>query len=269
MRMQDVKLDGVSLADVDPMVLVQDVSESAPAIGVQSVGMFGGGSLALGTDRQYIDVTITFALRERRLIDNRRRVLSDVARWAANGGVLEISSRPDQHLNTICVQLPAPGDQREWTTSYTIVLRSSAIPYWQGESVTVGTYRASTGPEMWLDVPGDVPTPLEGLFTYSSQSGNRVNTIIIGDEAMGDVIDLRNVGLFVDETLIMWHGDSGRLAMSIIGPNESGLMEFRSVLDKRTPKSLDEYMLKPGRTMLKCYSNLGVKWEIKARGRYL
>jgi len=159
-----VALNGVALHSLHPDIVLQSANDKAAVIKNSAVTMGSRiGQQLTGTERQYIEVQVVFAIANKTL-STRQSILQTVASWASKGGKLTLSYRSGQELDVVLESLFDTGYIYEWTNNYTITFRAYAVPYWQATAYTTFSLSGATQ----ISVPGNAPTPLEIVFTPSS-----------------------------------------------------------------------------------------------------
>ena len=86
-----------ALEDIDPSIIIIDISEDAPKEAVTTEARPGGGMYLTGQLRQSITVTIAVEIHEANTI-HRQLVLGKIMRWGSGGQYLRTSYRPEQRL---------------------------------------------------------------------------------------------------------------------------------------------------------------------------
>lgn len=230
----NILLDGRSLADIDPRIILQDVKELKPATKNTGVSLAGRiGQLVTIQDRTTLSVQVTFVIAcKRDEIEDRARIIQRINAWAAQGGRLALSYRPGQHLDVVCDELPEAGDLRKFDATYTIKLTAYDVPYWVDDR----TSSASGMGTVRMVVPGTARTPLE-LETLASSAVNAL-AVTDGRQLMefdfgaampaGSILRIRHDGMIMVGTIEL--------------PDGSTI----NALEYRTPESNDELWLSPG-----------------------
>ena len=152
-------LDGVSLADLDPAVVLTDIDEQEPAQAViVRPSALTGISRTAGVIRQALTVTIRFRAQQRDPAA-RAALLDRIAAWA-QGRVLRVGYRPERCLEVCCEGLPGLRSAVDWTQELSLRFTARDCPYWQSEAPTAVTLSAAAGTAL-LQPPGTAPrTPL-------------------------------------------------------------------------------------------------------------
>lgn len=77
-----VAINGEELDEVDSRIIIHEYSESAPAMSLSAVDRgHGYGQTMTGVKRQSLDITIRFAIAEKRELAERTEVLDAVCAW--------------------------------------------------------------------------------------------------------------------------------------------------------------------------------------------
>lgn len=254
MRDQHVYLNGISLEDAHPLILLQHIDESSPEISTKTgdragaPGQFVTASLA--TSRE---ITITFAVRERLDFAKRAEAVSAAAAWAMGGGWLSLSSRPGLRLWVVPEELPSVGRLRDWTDDVMLVLAAYEWPFWSEASANTATLEGVVNEDSaFLSVPGTVDTRLEAVITPTD--GELTSAEISVD---GQTMTLSGLTVDEDVPLRIWWDEHHLLRIEAGG---TGL------LGKRTG---DDLILKPGRHEVTVTVSTTCDVKLMARGCYL
>ena len=254
-----ITLNGVALHALDESIITQSVRESAAQVKYNTLPAASGrGQWAGRETRQSLDVTVQFAIREKRDMRLRSDVLDKVMRWAHGGGWLETRYRPGRRLHVRLVQFPNPGDVRVWNDSMTMIFRAYEIPYWQEVIADEAQHSNVNFYNLIVSMRGTADTPMEAEVTARAA----VDDVSFG--VGGQVMQLRGLGMRSGDVLVIRHDVYDRLQLVV----RSGDTE-RNVYAKRTVDSVDDVMLSPGRNNVQVASNANCDWNVSARGRWL
>ena len=256
-----VALNGVQLDSLDNRILVQGVEEAAGKENISAVSLFGGvGQRITNRHRDYLDVTVRFSLRIRKDgLAARETLMEAIVAWATAGGWLTINYKADRRLRVVCQQLPTPGDPWNWTSTYSIVFRAYAVPYWQQVTPVTASGSGTTVTKS-VTVAGSEKTVVD--VTYKNNASSSCATFKV--TAGGSVIELSSLGLAAGETLSIDHDDDGRLRIRIKNSSD----EWRSALDKRTAASSDDLWVNPGTVQVKTVAQRTGAVTVSCAGRY-
>lgn len=255
-----VYLDGVGLHEISADVLVTAVSEGAPATQRQTMARGSRvGQWVSDETRSYLEVSVCFALRNRRDTQKRAETLERVCAWAAGGGILRVSYRPERQLRVVCEALPEAGSLREWTSEYELRLRAYDVPYWEDERETDCTLRAGAHKGV-LVRRGTACTPVAFSARNPGSSAVQALAIAVGDTTMS----FAGIGLAAGETLCLDYAQDGTQRIRIIGTDGAA----RDAYACRTEASSDELLLRGERETLTLSSESELDWTIRHRGRY-
>lgn len=127
----DAYMNGVSLAHLDPAIILRDIEEMKPTVDKQEYKRsLHAGSRITDMVRRSLPVKFVLCVREYD-ITARARLLDRIAEWAGTGGWLTINSRPGQRLYVTPDELPAMGSGLRWTEDVTMTLTAYERPYWE------------------------------------------------------------------------------------------------------------------------------------------
>lgn len=257
-------LNGVSMHALDPLIIIQKITEAAPSWNVNA-GSRGSltGQRYINTEKRYREVQIAFAVREIRDLARREQALQAVAGWAAAGGVLTLSYRDGQQLRVVCSGLPAVAGINNWAENYTVTLRAYDKPYWENVAQKTRT-RTGDGNVSWnLTGEGNDLTHLCCTAVNNSGSTNNLIRVIA---PTGEVIRLEQLGQLNGETFVMDYDERDLLRLRI----KNASNEYRSVLDKRLTTSADELFIAPAQGTVSVTSTAGVSldWTLSVNGRW-
>lgn len=256
-------LNGVSMHQVDPSIIIQKVTEAAPSWNVTAgskatlIGQRYG-----GTERRFREVQIAFAIAEMRNLQSRETVLQKVASWAAEGGALTLSYRPGQWLFVVCASLPAVNGIDAWAENYTITLRAYDKPYWENAAETTVT---KTGASASISMNmANISTDWSKLQIRAvNSSGSVCNTLQV--TANGETFKMAGLGLANGETFEVDYDDKDIQRIRI---RSSGGV-YRSALAKRTTDSADDLKVKPNvQNTIACSANVSLAWTMSTHGRW-
>ena len=255
-----VWMDGQGLQDIDPAVLVLDVTESAPETDLRTAAPAAGAGMRVAALRRMsLTVTVTFLLRERSPV-RRAAVMEKIAAWAS-GKCLTVSYRPEQQLRCRCTALPAAGSALKWHAALTVAFTAFACPFWEARQASAAwiTPAAAEGAAVLMPA-GCAPACAEVLVI--NQSGQTVNNLRLD---CGDTFfAFTGLGLADGERLLVTHDDLGRLQLTVLGETS------RSVMARRAARSHDELIALP-----RCANRVAVTADapvtakFTARGRFL
>ena len=156
------------------------------------------------------------------------------------------------------VVLPDMGDPREWDAEFTITFRAYNVPFWQdGTPTTVtDTLVAGTEKTKTITAPGNTKTQLDISFTNTSGSSMSTFSVTIG----GKTMSLTDLALANGETLVITHGDDGRLRIT---------EGTRNAYGKQTAGGLDDLILDPGGNTVKVTAGKAGNLSMSCCGRYI
>lgn len=185
----EVTLNSVSLASVDPSILIHDVQYETPNYSRNLFQIANRHGARPGkTHKERAAVRVTFEIREYDIVD-RQEVLSKIINWAKLGGDLRINDRPGKRLLCVLDEYPAINSVLKWTDELSMTFAAYDIPYWQGlEQFTIEEpYRKSptgvkrdTYQDFILAVPGDAPISLpDAIIVENWTSGAEANHLYL------------------------------------------------------------------------------------------
>ena len=251
-----VALNGIQLDEIDPAVMVLGVSEEAPNRAQQSVNRWSVGQQLMSNRTNYLDVTVTFAVRiKKNDMPNHTRVFGAVSAWANAGGYLTANHRDGQRLRVACVGIGKLGDPKDWATSYTITFRAYEKPFWEDAREWVSS-DSGTSITHKLAARGTIPTQLD-LYLKNTTAGI-LNTLTISTGT--DEMEFANLSLGPSKILAITHSETGLLVIR----NSTDL----SLMAARTLESSDDLTLRPGMNMISIAAQCAVEATFRYRGRW-
>ena len=192
-----ITLNNVSLASLDPSILVLDVKYNPRGTQDKTFEVAKRHG-ARFHDRKFgtVSVTIPFEIHEYDVAD-RQEVCANVVKWAKNGGVLEINDRPGQYLQCVCTSFPTVESARNWTDPLNITFTAYAIPFWQEETAVTKTLTGTSDSDA-LTVPGNVDDALveceitagASVSSFSLTVNGRTLTLSGLSLSSGDVVTI-------------------------------------------------------------------------------
>lgn len=253
-----VYLNGVGLADIDPSIIIRDVSYQVPQIATRTVerARYHGSHVT----RQRMDtsgVTVTFEIREYSP-SFRQSVAERVTAWAMSGGVLTTDDRPGKRLHVVCTTPPAIESALKWTDALTLGFSAFDNPFWEDAhpSLLVLTGISNSG-QMYG--PGSASDPFVEVDVKPASSTMHSLTLTAGSSTM-TFLDLtipsgKTFSLYYDQSMILHavRADTGA-----------------ALLSKRSAASADDLMITRGVFSTVSYTaDVSVSATFKTRGLYL
>ena len=260
-----IAVNGVHLDAVDGRILVCGIAEPAASEAITAASRFGGvGQRLTGRHREYLDVTVKFALRVKASALSERRALYDqVVSWAMaarDGAWITVGHRPGQRLRARLYQLPPAGDLAEWASEYPIVFRAYGVPHWQASTPAEIEVANTSSAQRTLAVGGTDDTVVN--VTFENTSGGQIDTASI--QAGDSRIELMGLGLMAGETLSIAHNSEGILRIRI---QDAG-GEYRSAMAARTEASADDLWVSPGSCAVRFSAGGAGNLAIRCYARY-
>lgn len=255
-RRMQVWLNGVSLTDAVPSVIIRNVYEDDPENDLVTGERPGyPGQRIISRKRTQLVIRIEIALRILHDLRARAKALQDVCAWAQDG-ILELSNRPDQRLQCIVTKRPALNTDRNYTQLMNIDLTAIAIPYW--ENILPDTVSATgTGGSLTLIPSGSVDKiPLEFKVTPSGSALTSFSASV-----NGYTISLSGLNVAAGKTLALYYDSNALQWITNDGT---------SVISSRSAASDDDLWVYPNQSNTITYTagtSSAVVFE--ARGRWL
>lgn len=255
-----VALNGEELHSIDPAIILHGAQEDAPRWNIATAphgdhsGMF-----VTGFEKQYREITVKFAICERRDLDRRMQILMAVNQWAANGGNLSLSYRPGQILRVVCRQLPAIGNITAWTDDYQIVFAAYSIPFWESTARTAATVAAGTSGNAILKLTSTAESKL-CVEAVNASGGTLTGLTVTGN---GGHIELSGANIASGETVRIFYDQND---IQVIRAESGGTA--RSLLAYRTPESADYIPLGYGQNVIFVSSAAAASWTLYTYGRW-
>ncbi len=263
--MRRAALDGVQLDEIDNRILIQGIEPAAGKDQTNTASLWGGvGSRVTGEHRDSIDIVVKFSMDIKKgQYTERSEIFEKVMAWAAKGGWLTLSQKPERRIRVFCATMPAEGDPLEWTNRYSITFRACGVPHWQQENASQLRIAGENSYTRQFGVGGTTRTVMEA--SYKNTSGGRIDRfdLTCGDSA----IYLRNLQLANGETLHIDHNDNGKRCVLRIRIQGAG-GAWRSALDKRTADSSDDLWVNPGIIDVTLYAGGIGTMLLSCAGRY-
>lgn len=247
----EVSLNDLPMSEIDPNLLVLDVSYADPSYAIDSTQVGGrDGAVILNETKESANVTITFELHIYSIAE-RQRVCQLVNAWAKDGGILRINDRPEQRLNCVCIQKATVASARGWTDPLSITFAGYKPPYWEDETPSALTISGRTA-------SGSLYIPGNGKESYISCSVVAKGTLTaIRINAGSSYIELSGISIPNNGTLTIDYLD--------------GVLRIRhgntSLLSKRTGASSDDLRAACGANcQVSIVANVMVAATFSARG---
>lgn len=247
-------MDGQGLDDLDPSIIIRDISESVPKIKTSTASILGkSGSRVLRRYRENLTVSIQVEIHEYST-HRRKAVAEKISAWA-HDGLLAINDRPGQVLRVLCDKGPLIASAMKWTGAIQLSFVAYDIPYWTEE---YPVQASGTGNEVGISIapPGNAE---ECPMDVSIAASGAVNTIKI--ETPRSTMTLDGLSMTSGDTVSIIHDDSGFLRI---------LLNEKSAMDKRTGESADDLIIKPGEySSIKITADGAVTASASAKGMWL
>lgn len=246
----DVRLDGQSLLDISPDLIVTDIIESNPSetVTAEKYSMRSG-SRFVRKLRTKSEVEVRFALR---IYDTQARLdaFNRVLTWASVPAYLTTSDRIGQRLYVEDISMPSLQSVKDWTAELTMTFTAYAMPYWQ--SLYLSTATVSNTQTGYVSPQGNAPSVLCDVAVTAIDSTATTLTVNCGNTSLS----FAGLSLARNKTLLVGHKADGLLYATIDGA---------SVLNKRSGD--DDLIAKPGaRNPVSVTANATVSAKFSARG---
>lgn len=257
LRREEIWLNNTSLRDVDARIINIKLLEEAAAQDITWITFArGDGQIMAGRRRTGKTLTVQFMIRSLYDLAARCAVIDAVNAWAAQGGTLMWSARPEQRITVRAVDFVVPADIRDYNTPCQITFETGAVPYWEDAALSAYTGEGATGSGN-LILRGNAPT-----WADVSAKGKAAALTGLSVTFGGSTILLSGFELASGETLRLWHDENGILRVD----SEAAPYHF---LQYRSAESADDLTGGPGKTAFSYTANTAVDFEIRARGRWL
>ena len=260
-----VALNGVWLDEVDSRIVISGVEPGDGKETISAVDAAAGyGQRITGFRRSVLDMVVRFKLLQRSKTEEnmaeRSQLLEAVNAWAAGGGILTVNYKPNRRLNVILVQAPGEGSLWDYTKEFSLTFRAYGVPYWENETADVQTIGGnSLSGSGNIQIGGSVKTQAD--VEIENTSGMTINNVTVS--VAGKTMTLNGISLGGSETLVIDHKD-GLVRIRI--KNGSN---YRSVMDKRTEASANDFMAEPGTRAISYSAQRACRMTVSWRNRYL
>ena len=252
-----VWLNRQGLADIDPAVVIYDVSYEAPEITTHTVDRARyNGSRVMRQRMGSSSVTITFAVRE---YDPPRRqdIMHRITAWAMGGGILTTDDRPNQRLHVVCTSAPSVQSSLKWADSQEMEFSAFDQPFWEDVTPAVKSL-TGTDESGQLNGVGAAADPFIEVRVEAAENVTAL-TLTAGDTSFA----FSGISIAAGEALVIEYDETHTLR---IYNEDTGV----SYLDKRSASSDDDLMIKVGRFSPVSFTANGLCTAVfKARGLYL
>lgn len=250
----DASINGVSLASVAPEIIICDIRQPTPKVKTDLFERAArSGQRVTNRRRQSLTVELSFAVRIYSMA-TRDRVMSQVAKWAGDGGWLTVSNRPGERLRVHVDEPPTVESSLKWTEEIVLRLTAYERPYWEEAYPTIATI-TSAGT---LRPAGT----LRDAFVECRVTNKGAGTLTTFTATCGSThMTLTGLSLAAGKTAVIAYTDDDLLVI-----REDG----KSALDKRTADS-DDDLIAITREMntISITADQDVQAVFSARGRYL
>lgn len=252
----DIMLNGISIRENDPRIVVSGTPDSQPkekAI-VTSMGYTHGGRLTK-TIRQELTVTFTVGVNESDF-EERNAIYQAIRKWGRYAGYLTTGARENQRLYVETMEIKTSGKRQAETLAITFT--AYAMPFWENiaaQSAAVST--AATSGSALLSAPGNADEcAVDAEITAVGGTLNTL-TVTVGNTSMS----FTALGITANNKLIIAHRGDGLLTI------KNGAT---SLMTKRTGASADDLIAEPGSSNAVSFSgNVTCTAKFSTRGRWL
>lgn len=202
-RQVDVFLNGVSLSAVSNKIIAVRVVES-PAqdeATFETLSHMPGQTL-IHKKRTALNLSIFMKIRELYDLSTRAGVINAINAWAAQGGELTVSYRPDTTIQVVLIQPASTNDIRSYANEIELKFVSDGSSYWKNmysnASQLIGSAISSR-----FTVDGNAPTFVDAAI-YFVQGGSYFEIVV--DKSR---MRVENVGFAGGSYVTIRHSDNG------------------------------------------------------------
>ena len=253
MRPVNAYLNGVSLRDLDPRILVRTVNEQAPQESTEYGDRPGeDGQVLISRRRETRRVSIVFAVRELRDLTARANVVDAANRWAQDGRLC-VSYRPDKQLRVAVAARACMQDPRNYNEEYRIDL-DAPWPYWADISPRRATLSGATGSGSLTNL-GSAPARVCVTVT---PTGGALSTLTL--TVGGSAFSLSGLGVAQNTALTIGYDARGILYIRAANADKLGC---------RSAASADDLIAAPGISSVGFTANTACNVVFEVRGCYL
>lgn len=263
-----VALDGVQLDEQHAQIAIQSIQSTAAKgnAGSAAARYGGSGSRRIPGHRESMEIAVGFSIvLKKGQAEEREEAVEAVNAWAGiarDGAWLTTNMKPGRQIRVYLEEPASLGDPRsEPQKTMTVRFRAYGIPNWQetdGHSTILADGNAGSGS---LEVGGNAPTCAEIRMENISGQGISWAEATVGSRT----IRAEGISMTAGESLIIDHDPEGLIRIRIM--SAGGIL--RSILDKRTPGSADDYWVNPGMASVSFRSERACRVTASARGRFL
>jgi len=265
-----VALNGIQLDEVDERIVITSVEPGDGQENITAVDAAAGyGQRITGCRRRTVDMVVRFSIHENGRStagqQARSEVLEAVNAWAAQatkGAYLTVNYKPERRLYVVLAQAPGEGTLWEWSREFSITFRAYAVPYWEEEtrrSARIGNDGISGSDTILME--GSAVTAVDAELLNMSGMAVQSAAITIGQKT----IRVSGLGMAANEALVIDHTADALIRIRIRAANGS----YRSVMDKRTTDSADDFTAAPGSTSVSYEAQRGCRLTLYWRCRFL
>lgn len=249
----EVFLNGVSLSSISPEILILDIQYPPTTIRNESFSLARRQGERIS--RRYIasnSVSVSFEIQSYD-VQVRQSILSQIVKWAKNGGVLQTNDRLGQRLRCICESFPSITSAKNRTQEMQIVFSAHSLPFWEDVNpATLTLTGANTSGSLY--VPGNV----DGAFVEVTATANGA-LASIQFTAGSTNLTLSGINIASGGKIIIAYNDN--MIQSIKTGNTS-------LLSKRTGN--DDLLVNSGETStFGVVANVACSVEYRVRGLWL
>lgn len=264
----EATMNGAKFSSIAEEVILRDIVEQ-PATVDTALSRIAGrpGQRLSAQTRTALSVRLVYNIRSRDIA--RRSAVRDlVAKWARDGGMLEINSRPGKHLYVVADAAPALDSSLKWMQDLSLTLTAYEQPYWV-DNIPAESYVDTA---LKNDGSGDYASSFASLTIGGTVDFVPVNCTItnVGSKT------LTRVKIEVNNTHIELSGMSVDPGGVIMIEHIRGILMIYNLMDSaitylyaRTPQSSDELLGKVGYNNVNIESNSMVSVALYGAGWWL
>ncbi len=239
----DVKLNGTSMASLADEIIVRDIIEESADMDVVTVPRGErAGLMVTQSKRQSLSVRVIYRIRTQDII-RRTEVRDLIATWCANGGALQINTRPNVRLYVVPAVPPSVNSGLKWEQDLALTFTAYEQPYWEDvtpTSVTGKVAKLHSG-EYWLaDIitpPGNVSHVPATMTLFVVGDSPLTHMTIKCDDTMFEFVGM---DIAPGGAILIFYDAQDRLRV------EDFMRQGASLLKYRTAQSNDDLLFRTG-----------------------
>lgn len=267
-----VWLDNIGLTDIDPAIIIHDVSYKVNEIQTGTIDRARSSSKRILLRKFGAGVvTVSFEVHEYSQVF-RQSIVERVVAWAMSGGDLTCDDRPNKRLrNVVCTSAPSIESTQRWTNILQIVFTAYENPFWE-DIVPIQVTLTGTDASGTIYGPGSAIGPYVEVRAQCNEDVLSTITLNVGNTSIKveNMVIQPNTGFAWSGDLWIYYDDRHIQHIERKKSLQVPSLDDMSLLANRTASSDDDLIAGLGETTSVSFTaNVSSTVTFMARGLYL